>query len=131
MVQTGLVQTESKPERKATAKDEIENTNTPGMDAGVGIKQGLAAGAMTAMSNKPDYVVTRGLLEFSDLSDEEYRVYEWPDGSRIQLVSPLKLNVSKSGGHRVLTVDGISHYIPSGWNHLFWLSKPGMPRFAF
>ena len=70
-------------------------------------------------------------LTFSSLADEEYRVYEWADGTAIRLDHPSKLNVSKSGGHRVYTMDGISHYIPSGWKHLWWKVRPGCPHFSF
>jgi len=87
---------------------------------------GLPAG-----TGKPGPVTTNQDLKFSDLSDEQYRVYEYPDGSAVRLDNPTNLNVSKSGGHRVSTKDGVSHYIPSGWNHLWWLVKPGQPKFAF
>lgn len=70
-------------------------------------------------------------LSFSDLSDEQYRVYVWPSGWKVTLRNPMKLNVSASGGHRVYTSDGISHYIPSGWNHLYWKVKENCPHFAF
>lgn len=70
-------------------------------------------------------------FDFDSLADEQYRVYEWADGSAIRLDNPSKLNVSKSGGHRVYTMDGISHYIPSGWNHLWWKVREGCPHFAF
>lgn len=70
-------------------------------------------------------------LEFSDLSDEEYRVYEFPGGCAIRLNEPTHLHVSDSGGHRVLTADGVSHYIPKGWLHLSWVVKSGCPKFAF
>jgi len=70
-------------------------------------------------------------LKWGDLSDEQYRVYVWPNGWKVTLYNPMKLNVSASGGHRVFTADGFSHYIPSGWNHLYWLVKPGEDHFAF
>ena len=90
------------------------------------VAQGLPVGR-----GKPGPVTNNPDLKFSDLSDEQYRVYEYPDGSTVRLDSPTNLNVSKSGGHRVLTRDGVSHYIPSGWNHLWWLVRPGQPSFAF
>lgn len=70
-------------------------------------------------------------LEFSPLSDEKYRVYCYPDGTIVRLEEPVALNVSKSGGHRVYTADGISHYIPSGWNHLYWEVYEHCNHFAF
>ena len=70
-------------------------------------------------------------IEFKDLNDEEFRVYDWLDGTFIQISKPQKLNVSASGGHRVLDSDGISHYIPFGWKHLYWKVKPGKEPFTF
>ncbi len=69
-------------------------------------------------------------LPFRNLSDEQYRVYDFGD-HQVRLVKPMKLNVSESGGHRVFTADGVSHYIPSGWVHLYWVVKEGCPHFAF
>ena len=71
------------------------------------------------------------MLEFKDVSDELYRIYEWPDGKIVKVKDPVSLNVSKSGGHRVLDKAGMSHYIPSGWVHLYWKVKPGKEPFAF
>jgi|WetSurMetagenome_2_1015567.scaffolds.fasta_scaffold1050936_1 hypothetical protein len=69
--------------------------------------------------------------EFADISSEEYREYDFGDGTKIKLAAPLFLNVNdKSGGHRVLTTDGVSHYIPSGWKHLSWKAKQGKPHFV-
>jgi hypothetical protein len=70
-------------------------------------------------------------LTFSSLEDEEYRVYSFADGSEVRIRLPKALNVSKSGGHRVLDKDGVSHYIPAGWNHLYWKVFEGKPAFAF
>ena len=69
------------------------------------------------------------LLTFNDLSDEQYRVYDFGT-HQIRLKNPMKLNVSENG-HRVYTADGISHYIPKGWIHLYWQVKPLAPHFAF
>lgn len=70
-------------------------------------------------------------LTFSDLSDEKYRVYCYPDGTVVRLDNPKRLNVSKSGGHRVYTADGISHYVHPGWNHLWWEVYEPCNHFAF
>jgi len=70
-------------------------------------------------------------LNFSSLEDEQYRSYEWLNEGSITIKNPLKLNVSKSGGHRILDAEGISHYIPSGWHHLTWKVKDGKDPFAF
>ena len=81
------------------------------------------------MKTKEDFI-NGSNLEFLDLDDEEYRVYEFVDMA-IKIDNPLKLNVSNSGGHRVWDAKGISHYIPSGWKHLYWLVKKGEQHFAF
>jgi len=70
-------------------------------------------------------------LTFSSLEDEQYRVYSFADGSEVRIEKPQALNVSKSGGHRVLDGEGVSHYIPAGWNHLYWKVFEGQPNFAF
>jgi hypothetical protein len=67
-------------------------------------------------------------LDFTDISTEEYRVYEFPD-YKVQIQTPTHLNVSKNG-HRVLDADGISHYIPFGWRHLYWKAKTGKANFV-
>jgi hypothetical protein len=70
-------------------------------------------------------------LKFDSLEDEQYRIYEFPNGSQVAITNPVALNVSKSGGHRVLDAQGISHYIPAGWYHIYWKVKEGNPAFAF
>lgn len=74
---------------------------------------------------------TKTELTFKDISSEESRVYRFPDGSSITINEPIKINVSKSGGHRVLDKSGTSHYIPKGWNHLSWKAFEGQPNFVF
>ena len=69
-------------------------------------------------------------LKFEDISSEAIRTYEWPSGVKVIIDEPLYLNVSKSGGHRIFDAYGISHYIPSGWNHLYWVAKDGQPHFV-
>lgn len=66
---------------------------------------------------------------WNDISSEEYRVYEFAD-KEIKIVGPLKLNVSRSGGHRIFDFNGISHYVPGGWRHLYWAARPGQPNFV-
>jgi hypothetical protein len=71
------------------------------------------------------------VLNFSSLEDEQYRTYEFDGGFTVRIDRPLALNVSKSGGHRVLDSEGVSHYIPAGWKHLAWKVKDGKAAFAF
>jgi hypothetical protein len=68
--------------------------------------------------------------EFTDISAEESRQYSWPCGARVVITSPLQLNVSESGGHRILDSNGVSHYVPTGWIHLCWKVKAGAAHFV-
>jgi len=70
-------------------------------------------------------------LEFKDLTSEDFRTYYFSDGESVTLVEPVALHVSASGGHRVMTADGVAHYIPPRWIHLFWVNKPDLPAFQF
>jgi hypothetical protein len=67
--------------------------------------------------------------EFTDISSESYRKYIWESGAWIIIDKPQYLSVSKSGGHRLLDLEGKSHYIPPTWIHLLWKVKDGMPHF--
>jgi hypothetical protein len=67
--------------------------------------------------------------EFVDISSEVYREYIWPDGKTVLINYPTHLAVSASG-HRLLSADGFSHYIPYGWIHLRWIVKEGSPNFV-
>lgn len=69
-------------------------------------------------------------LGFKDLTDESYRVYVFPD-MEVRIDSPLLLNVSPSGGHRIFDAQGNSNYIPAGWRRLYWVVKTGKSHFAF
>ncbi len=73
--------------------------------------------------------------EWNDISTEKYRSYVFAkDNAVVAIVridNPLRLNVSKSGGHRVFDLKGISHYIPPGWVHLFWEVHDDEPNFVF
>ena len=69
-------------------------------------------------------------LEFKTITTEKYRTYEWSDGTKITINQPTHLNVSQSGGHRLLDNAGVSHYIPSGWIHLYWEVYPDQPNFV-
>jgi hypothetical protein len=70
-------------------------------------------------------------LDFEDLQDEEYRIYTFSGGESIKIENPIGLNVSESGGHRIYDSQGISHYIPYKWIHLYWKVKSGHKPFAF
>ena len=68
-------------------------------------------------------------LKFNDISSEEHREYVFPEGS-VWIDYPVALNVSKTGGHRIVDGDGKSHYIPKGWIHLNWKVKENAPHFV-
>ncbi len=69
-------------------------------------------------------------LQFTDISSELCRTYEFPGGTVVEIKEPQFLNVSKSGGHRLFSADGTSHYVPSGWIHLSWRVREGQPNFV-
>jgi hypothetical protein len=69
-------------------------------------------------------------LEFTDISSEQWREYQFMNGETVRIEAPLKLNVSGSGGHRIFDEAGVSHYIPAGWIHLMWVPKGGEPNFV-
>jgi hypothetical protein len=77
-------------------------------------------------------ITTNPNLNFIDI-DEVYRSYIYPDGSKVTIHYPVSIDVSSSnhGGHRILDVDGISHYVKSGWIHLHWKVTDGEPNFSF
>ena len=58
--------------------------------------------------------------EFADISTELYREYVFAKGERVRVDSPQWLNVSPSGGHRIIDGQCHSHYIPPKWIHLHW-----------
>lgn len=68
-------------------------------------------------------------LEFTDISSEQQREYIFRDGATATIENPLYLNVSDSGGHRILDTQGTCHYIPTGWVWLQWKVKDGAPHF--
>ena len=69
-------------------------------------------------------------MKFDDISSEQRRTYTFPGGDKVTIEAPLKLNVSASGGHRVIDAEGNSHYIPFKWIHLEFQTKPGADPFV-
>ena len=57
----------------------------------------------------------RSPLKFQDISGEKVRTYYFPGGNIITIQNPIALYVSKSGGHRIITGEGASIYVQSGW----------------
>jgi len=66
--------------------------------------------------------VTKDLV-WKNIDHEKFRVYQFPNGEYVHVNNPVLLNVSASGGHRILDAEDTSHYIPSGWIHLCWETK--------
>lgn len=66
-------------------------------------------------------------LYWRDISTEEYRIYIFPNDEKVIINKPKQISVSKNG-HRIIDSEGLSHYIPSGWIHLYW---KGDPPFVF
>lgn len=62
-------------------------------------------------------------LNWKNINHETYRTYVFSIDNTVTIEKPKLLNVSDSGGHRILDSKNVSHYIPSGWIHLFWETK--------
>jgi hypothetical protein len=75
------------------------------------------------MVNKSEYL-------FTDISSEQFRAYVFETGVEVKIDSPEFLSVSRSGGHRILDANKVSHYVPNGWVHLYWKAKDGSPNFV-
>ncbi len=74
---------------------------------------------------------TEGGMIFNDIRVEDHRIYTFPDGSEVRIDNPQWLNVSKSGGHRIIMFENSAVYIPSGWLKLQWWNKPGNGAIQF
>jgi len=61
---------------------------------------------------------------WNDIANEHFREYDFGTSGKVLIKEPRFLNVSSSGGHRVLDANGESHYIPPGWIHLRWCGTP-------
>ncbi len=68
-------------------------------------------------------------LIFTDISSEEFREYEYPDGHVKKYDSPLQLNVSPNG-HRLFLENGDCVYVTKGWRTIRWRVKEGAPHFV-
>lgn len=75
--------------------------------------------------------INKSDLQFKDISAEEYREYTFSNEAKVKIEKPLLINISDSGGHRLFTESGESHYIPAGWIQLKWVAKPGEAHFDF
>jgi hypothetical protein len=69
-------------------------------------------------------------LKFKDISDEIRRTYIFAD-QIVNIMGPIALRVSDSGGHYVIDIDGLTHYIPPYWGELIWENKPNTQHVRF
>jgi hypothetical protein len=69
-------------------------------------------------------------IVFDDVSAEKKRTYTFPEGE-VTVENPLWLNVSKSGGHRIIVAGNSTVYIPTGWGKLQWWNKEGFEPLQF
>lgn len=79
-----------------------------------------------------DFINESG-LDFYDITSEIYREYlSFSDQYPLKIDgSPVAINISKSGGHRLFTSTGWSYYIhPKEKWAIRWKSKEGQPNFV-
>lgn len=69
-------------------------------------------------------------IRWVDISSELYRQYDFDVQGVVTIINPQWLHVSTSGGHRIVDLEEVCHYIPAGWKHLHWEVKPGEPHFV-
>ena len=55
--------------------------------------------------------------EFIEVNRQD-RIYEFPGGCKVEIKDVISINVSKSGTHRINTLDGLKHLVAPGWLHL-------------
>lgn len=67
---------------------------------------------------------------FTNISSEKWREYVFDTGKSIFIEKPRFLHVSKSGGHRIFSEDGLSRYIAPGWLMIVWEAKDDAPHFV-
>lgn len=64
-------------------------------------------------------------LTFKSTENERWRDYVWADGFVLHIPEPLWVNVSKSGGHRVIDKQKRCYYVHSSWRYITWEGKRG------
>ena len=71
-------------------------------------------------------------LKFKDISCEVYREYVDGDGVFHRIEKPVCMAISKSGNHRVLDSEGISHAVDLRFKiAVKWKNDPSSPHFNF
>ena len=73
-------------------------------------------------------------LEFTDISNEEYRRYLFisKNGTvaSVEYHEPIGLAISASGGHRLVLASGECAYIKPEWITIHWKAKEGYHHFV-
>lgn len=72
--------------------------------------------------------------EGTNIQDESWREYVYPDGSVYRINSPYMLWIfeGKSGWtQRILDTDGVTHRPQPGWLAIRWEARPGHPAWSF
>lgn len=59
-------------------------------------------------------------IDWKDINHETYRVYIFEGGDELRIDEPALINISDSGGHRILTKHNVSFYIPYKWIAFFF-----------
>jgi hypothetical protein len=68
--------------------------------------------------------------KFDRISTEQERHYRFANDEVVTITRPLTLHVSTSGGHMIFDSQGVSHYVPPGWIHLWWVTREGKAHFV-
>lgn len=90
------------------------------------LKDSLKPGVQTPQL--PQFI-NASRFRFIDITSELFREYIYPNGSKIRIEFPMKLNVAQNNSHRLFDMNGFSYYIPTGWISIIWKSRPGAPNF--
>lgn len=64
-------------------------------------------------------------LEWKNIDHEIYRVYTFSSGNVLTIEDPDLIHISKSGGHRILDVNGKSYYVAPKWDYFVFETDDG------
>lgn len=83
------------------------------------------------------FSIHKSLADWKNLTDEEYRVFQYPEGE-VRVDNPALVYVkappagTRGGGSmRIILLDGSVQYIPYGWLSFRWVPRKGCPTVAF
>lgn len=66
----------------------------------------------------------------SDVSEESYREYVYPNGDILEVQQPVTLYITPTGGHRVVDMNGVTTIPARGWVGIRFKQANGQP-FSF